>query len=270
MAHRLHRPQAGRDATAPALAALPIRRHMQDGMQNFAQMVGRQGLAMAIEPSATFSEPIVAALKERILSWHYPPEHRLTEDGLCREFGVSRSPVREALQILATNGFVRRMDNRGYAVRQVRVSELEELYDVRLALELFAVEKLAASGASADRLNELAQNWQAVHRQRPPDVEELARLDALFHEGLAALAGNALLLQQLQAINERLLVFRTIDFAKPNRFENTCVQHLAILDRIIAADVAGARTALQRNVEDGRNIVGNSIKEALARAYASG
>src|SRR5262245_3219620 len=61
------------------------------------------------------SASIVATLKERIVGWKYPPEHRLTEEGLCREFGVSRSPVREALRALVTNGFVRKLQNRGYA-----------------------------------------------------------------------------------------------------------------------------------------------------------
>jgi DNA-binding GntR family transcriptional regulator len=223
---------------------------------------------MASEASATLSASIVAALKERILNWHYPPEHRLTEDGLCREFGVSRSPVREALHVLATNGFVRRMDNRGYAVRQIKVGELEDLYDVRLALELFAVEKLAASGTSAEEVASLAQTWRAVLQRPPHDVEDLAKLDAEFHEGLARAAGNMQLLQQLQDINERLLVFRTIDFAEKNRVQSTCAQHLAILERIAAGDVDGARAALRRNIEEGRNIVGNSVKEALARAYA--
>jgi len=224
---------------------------------------------MAAANSSTFSAPIVATLKERIINWQYPPEHRLTEDGLCREFGVSRSPVREALRVLATNGFVRRMDNRGYAVRQVKLNELEELYDVRLALELFAVETLAVRGAAADELAAMAATWHAVRRQPRQNVEQLAELDARFHEGLATLVGNKALLQQLQAINERLLVFRMIDFAKTDRVENTCGQHLAILERIAAGDASGARAALRRNVEDGRNIVGNSIKEALARAYAN-
>ena len=94
---------------------------------------------MVASSSSTLSASIVATLKDRIIAWRYPPEHRLTEDGLCKEFGVSRSPVREALRVLATNGFVRRTDNRGYAVRQVKRKELEELYDFRLALELYAV-----------------------------------------------------------------------------------------------------------------------------------
>ena len=223
---------------------------------------------MASESTSTLSSSLVATLKERILNWQYPPEHRLTEEGLCREFGVSRSPVREALRILATNGFIRRMNNRGYAVRQVRVRELEELYDVRLALELFAVETLTAAGAPAGELMRLTEIWRTIQHHPTEDVDKLARLDEQFHETLARLAGNALLLEQLQSINERLLVFRTIDFAKPDRVEITCVEHLALIDRILARDVAGARAALRRNIEGARSVVGNSIKEALAQAYA--
>jgi DNA-binding GntR family transcriptional regulator len=217
---------------------------------------------------STLSASIVATLKERIIGWRYPPEHRLTEDGLCREFGVSRSPVREALRVLATNGFVRRMDNRGYAVRQVKLKELEELYDVRLALELYAVEILAASGAPDGELTGMVETWNEVRRHPKRNVGELAELDAGFHERLAALVGNETLLLQLKAINERLLVFRMIDFEAADRVKSTCAQHLAILDRIQARDPSGAREAMRRNIGDGRNIVGKSVKEALARAYS--
>ena len=178
---------------------------------------------MASPNASTLSSSIVATLKGRIIAWRYPPEHRLTEDGLCREFGVSRSPVREALRVLATNGFIRRMDNRGYAVRQVRLSELEELYDVRLALELFAVETLATSSPPADALAELAEVWRGVGRRPKRTVEELAKLDAQFHERLASLIKNETLLQQLKAIDERLFVFRMIDFEAADRVKNTCV-----------------------------------------------
>lgn len=217
--------------------------------------------------ASTLSASIVATIKERILAWNYPPEHRLTEELLCREFGVSRSPVREALRVLATNGFLRRMDNRGYAVRQVNVKELEELYDFRLALELYAVETLATSGASPSALAAMAKIWNDVLRRPKRDVEELAELDTSFHERLAALVGNETLLVQLKAINERLLVFRTIDFAAADRVKNTCAQHLEILERIGARDANGAREALRKNIGDGRNIVGKSVKEALARAF---
>jgi DNA-binding GntR family transcriptional regulator len=111
--------------------------------------------------------------------------------------------------------------------------------------------------------------WKAVLRHPKREVESLATLDARFHEGLARLLGNATLMRQLEAINERLFMFRIIDFATPKRVEAACMQHLAIVERVAAKDAIGARAELRRNIEDGRQIVCNSIKEALARAYAA-
>src|ERR1700751_3234046 len=100
------------------------------------------GGSLVSKKPTTFAANLIATLKERIITWQYPPEYRLTEESLCREVDVSRSPVREALRVLATTGFVRRTDTRGYAVRQVNVKEVEELYEVRLALESYVVEML--------------------------------------------------------------------------------------------------------------------------------
>jgi len=219
---------------------------------------------------STLSGSIVAAIKERVIAWQYPPEHRLTEEGLCREFNVSRSPVREALRVLATSGLVKRMANRGYAVRQVNLREIEEIYEVRLALELYAVETLAGRGGPQKALVALRKTWEAV-RNAPDNRkgEDLAELDTIFHESLVALIGNETLLGEIKAINERLFVFRMIDFGRADRVESTCAQHLNILERIEAKDVEGARAAIRMNIDNGRQIVHETLKEALARAYAT-
>ena len=216
------------------------------------------------------SASIVGTLKARIVGWQYPPEHRLTEEGLCREFGVSRSPVREALRALVTNGFVRKMANRGYAVRQLDLRDVEELYDLRTAIELHVVERLARdSSARRSELDALRETWKGIRVGPRREGEELAQLDTRFHETLAELAGNRMLLEQLRTINERLLVFRMIDFDAPERAESTCRQHIKVIERIAAGDAEGARAAMRRNIDDGRDIVHDSIKEALAKAYAS-
>jgi len=218
---------------------------------------------------SNLSASIVATLKERIIHWQYPPEHRLTEAELCQKFGVSRSPVREALRTLATDGFVKKMPNRGYAVKQHNLREIEELYEVRLALELFVVECLAKRGTPKnDDIDALKRTWTSLLNGSSKKDEELARLDTLFHETLAHAAGNKSLLRQLRAINERLLLFRMLDFGKAHRVESTCHQHLEILKRIAAKDILGARKAMQRNIEEGRNNVHAAIKDALARAYS--
>lgn len=224
------------------------------------------------EPS-NLSSSIVAALKEQIIHWRYPPEHRLTEAELCEQFKVSRSPVREALRVLASDGFVKKLPNRAYVVRQYNIGEIEELYDVRLALELYTVERLATRGPLTKRDNEdmdnLKRTWtELLNTSSTRKAEELAKLDTLFHETLANAAGNKTLLQHLRAINERLMLFRMIDFDKADRAKSTCSQHLEILERIAVKDAPGARAAMQRNIEEGRNNVHTAIKDALARAYS--
>lgn len=233
----------------------------------------RRARGERMAPSAHLSglpASIVATLKERIIAWEYPPEYRLTEDALCREFGVSRSPVREALRALVTNGFVTKLANRGYAVRQLDLRGVEELYDVRKALELHVVERLAGGGGPRPELAALHRAWAKILAGPKRKGEELADLDARFHETLAELAGNRMLLASLAAINERLFVFRMLDFGQPDRQKTTCVQHMKVVERILAGDPGGAREAMARNIGDGRANVDASIKEALAKAFAVG
>lgn len=214
------------------------------------------------------STSIVSTLKERIIGWEYPPDYWLTEEALCEEFGVSRSPVREALRALATNGFLEKKPNRGYVVKQLNLQEILEVYELRLALELFVVEQLAERDEPIKEVKNLRQTWTALLNGHPRKGEELAELDTKFHETLAQAVGNGMLLNELRVINERLLVFRMIDFARPERTEVTCHQHLEILARIKAKDILGARKAMQKNIENGRNVVSLAIKEALAKAYS--
>jgi DNA-binding GntR family transcriptional regulator len=217
---------------------------------------------------SSLTASLVATLKERIVAWEYPPEYRLTEEALCAEFGVSRSPVREALRALVTGGFVAKLANRGYAVRQLDLREIEELYDLRKALELHAVDELARNGRARPEVAALHRAWAKILAGPERRGAELAGLDTTFHETLAAAAGNSMLLGQLRAINERLFVFRMLDFDQPDRQATTCRQHMKVVERILAGDAAGARAAMARNIDEGRANVDTSIKEALARAFA--
>jgi DNA-binding GntR family transcriptional regulator len=147
---------------------------------------------------AALSTSVLRTLNKRIVAWEYPPDYRLVEERLCAEFGVSRSPVREALRVLASNGLLKKPPNRGYAVRQPKVRDSEELCEVRLALELYVVEYLAASGVSAAVTNELRRTWSALLGGRQRKGEELALLDASFHETLARAMDNKMLVAHLR------------------------------------------------------------------------
>lgn len=213
------------------------------------------------------SSEVFAVLKKRIIHWEYPPGYRFTEEQLCAEFKVSRSPIREALRMLVENGLVDKIPHYGYSVKQPNSVEIHELYDVRLALESFIVERVAERGLSPEEAQTLRQPWEIRLSGLPQVDVDVAHEDERFHEALAQLTGNKALLDLLRSINERLRFVRMTDITTPERLQITCQQHLVILDRLIARDAVGARQAMKRNVEQGRDHVEVAFKEALARAY---
>ena len=213
---------------------------------------------------------IFTALKRRIIRWEYPPGYRFTEEEICKEFGVSRSPVRETLRMLEEHGLVEKVPYRGCTVKQPDVQAINELYDVRAILELAVVEQLAMAPQPPDLLKACAQRWDELARVSVyAQVEslDLAQEDREFHEGLARATGNRTLFDMLGTVNERLHFMRMFDITTVERLWDTCSQHLRIVGSIGVGDAAAAKYAMQLNIEGARQHVKNAIKEALARAY---
>jgi DNA-binding GntR family transcriptional regulator len=213
---------------------------------------------------------IFTALKNRIIRWEYPPGYRFTEEEICKEFGVSRSPVRETLRMLEEHGLVDKVPYRGCTVKQPDVQAINELYDVRAILESAVVEQLATNGLPPELIESLTQTWSRLGRTSSyAEVEalDLATEDRVFHEALAQATGNRTLFDMLRTINERLHFLRMFDITTAERLWDTCRQHLHILDAIAAGDAPAAKDAMRLNIEGARQQVKNAIKEALARAY---
>ena len=213
------------------------------------------------------SRQVYASLSERVLGMQYPPGHRLTEEELCSEFKVSRSPVREALGMLAENGLIDKKARQGYTVRRLDLREIEELYDVRLVLELAVIERVCAAGMADVELARLESYWRGLHASLPAMGTNLADADEEFHFVLAKSAGNGVLQQMLEFVNKRIHFVRLADITNPERLQTTCLDHLAILAAVRARDVESASAAVRRNIEWGRRNVEAALKDALIRAY---
>lgn len=226
--------------------------------------------AVSDHQKSSRASAVFMTLKNRILQWKYPPGHRFTEEEICREFGVSRSPVRETLRMLEENGLVDKVPYRGCTVKQPNLREINELYDVRIMLELAIVEHLAANRLPQDDYAHLYQTWEELSRVTASSVidgAELAQFDRTFHESLAQATGNRTLHDLLHTINDRLHFIRMTDITTVERLWDTCQQHLRILECIRAADSAAAKAAMHANIEGARAHVKTAIKEVIAAAY---
>lgn len=212
---------------------------------------------------------IVRTLRRRIVAWQYPPQFPLVEETLAQEFGLSRSPIRQALTHLAAEGLVERLPRRGFRVRQLKMADVEDLYGFRLALEFQVVRALALKGLDAQTHNRLQAPWQDPQALASAPVARLAELDENFHLGLAQAHGNALIVQHLEHINERLFAFRELDFDGNDRIASTCAEHGGILEAIVARDVALACELIERNINSGLGNVEDALVRLVGRSYLS-
>ncbi len=227
--------------------------------------------APAVPPAAAGMAPqILKTLRERILNWHYPPGRHLGEQVLCEEFSSSRIPVREALRVLAEQGLVDQVPNQGCYVKQPDVDGIHQLYDYRLALELFTIERAASAGISDELVARTRAKWQpllSIRADAPVDGMELVKADEAFHLGFAREIGNPYIIEALEDINERLRFVRLVVITTPHRVQATAGEHLAVLEAVVKKNPEAARKALRLNISAACNKVEVALAQALTNSH---
>jgi DNA-binding GntR family transcriptional regulator len=221
-------------------------------------------------PPDTLGLQILQKLRERILHWHYPPGHHLGEQELCDELNASRIPVREALRALAEQGLVDKVPNCGCYVQQPDAERVNQLYDFRLALELFVVDTLAPLGLSPELVARQRAFWEPLENVAPRkaiDGLALVQADEAFHLELAQTAGNPYIVNSLRDTNDRLRFVRLVVATNTSRIRTTASEHLKILAALVRKDGVKARYYLQQNLQHARSKVESAIAQALTAAH---
>jgi DNA-binding GntR family transcriptional regulator len=155
---------------------------------------------------ATKAEAVHSELRRRILSGVIEPSAPLNQDALAPELGVSITPVREAIRRLESEGLVRFKAHKTAIVAPLTLTELGEIYDVRLQLDPHAA-ALATSAASEEELNELGR----LAKARPArDPVEQVRANRSFHRAIYSRSGNQTLTETLDRLWERTDRYRVI------------------------------------------------------------
>ncbi len=208
---------------------------------------------------------VFEALRKMAISYQMKPGERLNELDLAEQFGVSRTPVREALTRLASEGLLVE-SSRGYVRKPLEVQEMADLYEARLAIERECL-RLAFERAAPHELQEIADYLKAS-RDVPADTstEKLVELDEGFHLRLAAMAKNAELQRMLISLNERLRFVRWIDMENVGR-ESTQQEHAEIVSALAARDVERAQSILNAHISMRRERIVDTITKGLAKIY---
>lgn len=200
-----------------------------------------------------------------------PFDRRLVENQLSVALGVSRTPLREALVRLAADGLITREAD-GYYPTRPNLSDLRDLYELRITLELRGIERAIDNDRLRhDRalLQELRQTWRGLQIEPPAPSPDVVLLDEAFHITLSAAAGNTAITEALRAVNTRIRRVRMYDYLTADRVETTIVEHLEILDLVIVGDLPAALIALRRHVGESYDVVEERAVHAIA-AHALG
>lgn len=200
------------------------------------------------------TERIYRQLKQDIVDFHLLPGDRFSENTLARRLNVSRTPVREALSQLQREGFVTVSFRSGWQVNPLDFEQFDQLYELRIVLELAAVQKLCEKDATPNlgTLPELAvlkRDWLIDESQRSQDQHRVCAMDEDFHKTLVAATGNREMARVHSDITDRLRVIRRIDFSQPARITATYEEHAHILRAILTRRSDLARTLLKNHIE---------------------
>ena len=175
----------------------------------------------------------------------YKPGSRLVESELAERFGVSRTPIREALQRLETQSLLTR-DGRSLIVASLDHNQMAELYVVRTELEGLAA-RLAAQHASVEEVNVLQQMVDA-DRMQVSDAAALARSNKRFHKQLHLASHNRFLVQQLDLVYRSMALLATTSLAVEGRGPVALDEHQAIVTAISDRDGALAYEAVKQHL----------------------
>jgi DNA-binding GntR family transcriptional regulator len=176
------------------------------------------------------------------------PGQRFSENEIAARLGVSRTPVRQALYRLEHEGYIAVESKSGWTVRAFDFHAFEELYDVRLVLELAAVRRVCELDPMPS-FADLKEVWLVPPEDRLADLREIGRADEAFHAALVSAAGNAELARMHRDVAERIRVVRRLEFSVAERIRQTYAEHAQILRAVLRRKSEQAQMLLKAHIE---------------------
>ncbi|MGZ9809628.1 GntR family transcriptional regulator [Pseudoroseicyclus sp. H15] len=215
----------------------------------------------AAEPDlkpASLADQAHATIRQRIVSCEMAPGSEFIEADLATKLAMSKTPVREALLRLQVEGLVQAIPRRGYQVTPIHVSDIDDIFDFRLAIEGDCA-ALAAERAGNEAIDELTYLADATndeqHALAGNDIERISaqnQLNNVFHESVALAAGNARLHRTaVQALREFERFF-FLEWKSPALYAPDHKDHFEIVRHISAGDAAQARASMVAHIDSSR------------------
>lgn len=204
-------------------------------------------------------------IRAAIVDGRLGPGERLKEEELARELGISRTPVREALLVLQTEGLIESAPNRGATVRSYDADDLDDLYQLRAVLEGFAA-RLAATRIADGEVAELRSSCDRfVELRAADDVAELVQENIRFHDIILGAARSERVRQLVRGVIQLPLVYRSYVWYSPEQKLISEHYHRQLTSALAARDAERAEIVMKEHVLEARDFLVSRLREDDAR-----
>jgi DNA-binding GntR family transcriptional regulator len=196
----------------------------------------------------SYRERVADALRAALIAGELRPGEIHSAPGLAARFGVSATPVREAMLDLAKEGLVDTVPNKGFRVTAVSERQLDEYTHIRSLIEIPTTVGLATSAdpAALEVLRPVAE--EIVTSAASGDLIAYVEADLRFHLGLLALAGNAHLVDVVRDLRRRSRLYGLTALVAQGRLEASAQEHIELLDALLARDAEAVRDVMARHL----------------------
>ncbi|MFG6535342.1 GntR family transcriptional regulator [Sulfitobacter sp. 1A16787] len=205
------------------------------------------------EKIETLGDATFKRLKAMILDGTLEPGTRLSEKKFADHLGVSRTPVREAIGQLVSEGLAKRSAGSAPVVSSVSLNEIMEILHVRSLLECEAARKAASSGKPTTELIDIRNKIQRFIDGPRPTAAEHSALDMRLHFILAEMAGSNLLLELIESLKVKTGMYDQGSI--PDRLVPGCEEHIALIDAVIAKEPDAASAAMKLHLSNVRESI---------------
>ncbi|MFZ2526349.1 MAG: GntR family transcriptional regulator [Rhodococcus sp. (in: high G+C Gram-positive bacteria)] len=218
--------------------------------------------------TGTHRDRVYRALRDDLMSGRMGPDDRLGEERLAALYGVSRTPVREALARLVSDGLVERRDHYLFPYRP-RFDDLADLYELRILLETHGIRRAIDDPGirhDPDVLGPELDRWYARRTDLPEPDAGFVVLDEQFHLVLLAASGSAALCDSLASVNAKVRPVRMFDYLTPDRMAATVEEHILVAELLLDGRLEDAHRVLLDHIDTSRTVVIRRAEQARTLA----
>ncbi|TZE80976.1 GntR family transcriptional regulator [Calorimonas adulescens] len=228
-------------------------------------MINKELLKPIKIDDSSISDKVFNLLKNAILSGELKPGERLVERKLSEKLGISRTPVREAIQKLKSQGLAVQLPRKGAVVSMVTPREVIDVFNIREVLEGLAA-RLAAENANKRQINQLNRILNEMEKcVALNNEEELEDLHIKFHETIYKIAGNEKLYQMLINLQEYIRTYTRVGYSFHGRIEEATMEHSQIVREIESHNASRAEYYAKRHIENSRDAYISKLEEEKSK-----